>query len=147
MRTVKPLSYDRVKQALSTLNIKRTKDEEGGGVFFILTASKETGVPHDLDYHIEIRREDVLHFLVEPHKVVDESRISAALLFCNEWNSYRLWPNTWLRAFLNTETGRVTGSYAVDLESGAHDDLIADFLSNSIQSSFQMYSKLAENAL
>jgi hypothetical protein len=145
MSNVTPLSYDRVKIALRALGIKRTNEEKDGGVRFAMSASTE--VPHDLDYLVEIRRDDVLHLVVEPHKVVDDSTVGAVLLFCNEWNSYRLWPNTWLRAFLNRDNGRVSGSYAVDFESGASDDLIADFLSNSLQSSFQFYTKLAEEGL
>jgi hypothetical protein len=148
MSSVKPLSYDRVKEALRSLGVKRTKkEEEWGGLSFIMDAAAIEGVPHDLDYLIEIRPDDVLHFVVEPHKVVDESKIAAVLVFCNEWNSERLWPNTWIRAFLDEDTGRVCGSHAIDLVTGAHDELIADFLSNSFQASFSLYRELAEAAL
>jgi hypothetical protein len=140
MSNVQSLSFDRVKSVLKKLGVDIYGEDEDG-LIVKLRAIEE--LPHDVICHVDIRRDDVLHVLVESTKVVPESKIGEAIFFCNTWNAYRLWPNTWIKAFLNEKTSKLSGMYAIDLETGVHEELLEDFLGDSLNSALQLYKKYA----
>jgi hypothetical protein len=142
MNSIQPLTQSRIRGILDGKSIGHTIDGDGD---IAIPLGADSDVPYDVVVFLMIKSEGggILQIRGIPDRNVASARRVDAVLFCNQWNTDRVWPT----AYYNEKMNRIEAKISVDLSMGVHDEMLKDLSCTSGGLVWSMYKELARSGM
>lgn len=131
-----PLSLDRVKQVLDSMQLKYQIDDDGD-----IIAGFEQGFFY---FFIRGNSQEILHVRGTWYGVLPKERHAGLTGICEQWNRDKIWPKVYPTVRSTEGDYTLVAEHTVDYEHGLTDDQLRQHLMCAIDTSNRFFSEASE---
>ena len=143
MPTVEQISESRIRRVLDRKKFSHRIDDDGD-IVGVLSADEDC--PYSVLWYIRLEGKNKGLFVIRllDDRVIPDRDHGRAVLACNKWNKEKRWPKTFLAVGSDAQ---IIGEEQIDLETGIHDELLADYIATMISAGWSMFVTLSKEGL